>query len=307
MKSPVEPSQELADCSTNPRVINTALDVLIEEGYLVIRGAFDHDYIEILNAHCNLLLDANERAQVTNHGNLGKVIDFRFQTSQLIDFFLQPALLSICKSLDFSRPRFWKGYIIGKDNSSRQTYWHQDWAFWRHSISFDSTPSHLFILAYLTDTTKENGCLRVIPRSHRAVHSLHSILGHGHGDCDVVRGDDAHLNLYATYPDEIDVPVLRGDIIVGDARLLHAAHSNITPVRRNLIEFDVLPQYHLLPESIKTTCSMTAHRPTFGLDDLTRHQIERLIPDFSDSSETDAEVFERTPPVDLINKLRPIA
>ena len=50
---------------------------------------------------------------------------------------------------------------------------------------------------------------------------------------------------------EVDVPVKAGDVVMGSARLLHAAHGNKSDQRRTNITLWYYPDYANLPESIR--------------------------------------------------------
>lgn len=63
--------------------------------------------------------------------------------------------------------------IISKPPGAPALYWHQDWARWDDPISLSPWPQQVFLNWYLTDTGPENGCLRVIPGSHRRRLDLH--------------------------------------------------------------------------------------------------------------------------------------
>ncbi len=84
---------------------------------------------------------------------------------------------------------------------------------------------------YPIDTNRENECLRVTPGSHRHRHRLHG-LPQAHADEIETAGDD-HPALQPD-PGELDVPVKAGDLVIGDARLLHSAHPNRSARRRTL-------------------------------------------------------------------------
>ena len=52
-------------------------------------------------------------------------------------------------------------------------------------------------------------------------------------------------------PDEVDVPVRAGDLVIGDARLLHAAHPNRSDQRRTVLTLWYQPDYPALPERVQ--------------------------------------------------------
>ena len=70
--------------------------------------------------------------------------------------------------LGYAECKFSRAYLISKPPQSPQLFWHQDFTAWSgEPRAFDEISPQLFAMFYLVDTTKENGCLRVIPGSHR--------------------------------------------------------------------------------------------------------------------------------------------
>src|SRR3546814_4247629 len=88
-------------------------------------------------------------------------------------------------------------------------------------------------MIYLTDTTRENGCLRVIPGSHRHDHPLHHLEAAHSAELQGFLNPDNPA--FAAHPDEVAVPVTAGDVLVGDARLIHSAYGNATVHERPLL------------------------------------------------------------------------
>ena len=66
---------------------------------------------------------------------------------------------------------------------------------------------------YLTDTSQFNGCLQVIPGSHYQHNSLHELLGQPHSE-ELHRMDDAMRPEFQPRPDEIDLAVKAGDLVL---------------------------------------------------------------------------------------------
>jgi hypothetical protein len=162
---------------------------------------------------------------------------------------LPPALAAL-QSLGFTNPSFSDGWLISKPPHSPRLFWHYDWFAWEDERSYEPEPPQVFLMYYLSDTTRENGCLRVIPGSHLQHNPLHDLLGEPQSkELSAVR--DASAPEFSTRPDEIDVPVRAGDVVIGDARLLHAAHGNETDHRRTLITLWYQPDLASLPPRIQ--------------------------------------------------------
>ena len=96
---------------------------------------------------------------------------------------------------------------------------------------------------YLTDTTRENGCLRAIPGSHRREHALHGLLGAAHSEAVRADAEWRDAPAHRSWPDEVDVAVNAGDLVIGDARLLHSAHPNESADRRTVVTIWHMPDY----------------------------------------------------------------
>jgi hypothetical protein len=124
--------------------------------------------------------------------------------------------------------------ILSKPGHGPPLYWHQDFMKWQSPEAATPWPTRIFLSYYLTDTCRENGCLRVIPGSHRIRHRLHDILPDAHSP-EIQAIDDFSHPAFADYPDAVDVPMKAGDLVILDARIMHAAWPNDTDQRRTLL------------------------------------------------------------------------
>lgn len=124
--------------------------------------------------------------------------------------------------------------LLSKPAFGPPLYWHQDFMNWNHPEAASPWPTKIFLSYYMSDTTRENGCLRVIPGTHRKRIDLHDILPNAHTP-EIQAIDDLDHPIFMDHPDSIDVPLKAGDLIIADARLLHAAWPNQTDQRRTLV------------------------------------------------------------------------
>ena len=124
--------------------------------------------------------------------------------------------------------------LLSKPAYGPPLYWHQDFMNWNHPEAAAPWPTVIFLSYYMSDTTRENGCLRVIPGTHRKRIPLHDILPDAHGP-EIQAIDDLDHPIFMDHPDSVDVPLTSGDLIIADARLLHAAWPNQTAQRRTLV------------------------------------------------------------------------
>jgi ectoine hydroxylase-related dioxygenase (phytanoyl-CoA dioxygenase family) len=172
----------------------------------------------------------------------------------LADLITLPAAHDAYRRMGCDDVRFTSGYIISKPPHSPPLFWHFDWMGWSEPVSYEARPLQTFFMVYLVDTTRANGCLRVIPGSHLNDHPLHQQMADAHTPA-VARAEDLSRPEFQTQPDEVDVPVRAGDLVIGDSRLLHAAHANTTGQRRTVITLWMHPNFGTLPESIQAFCA----------------------------------------------------
>ena len=231
---------------------------LIQEGYCHLPKIGSDDLINQIRQTADRAAAELPEELKRKHrlqGSLISVLDHP-QMARLIAL---PAALEALSELGFPNPKFYSGYIISKPpETAPALFWHQDGFGWSEPVSYTDTPVQFFLMYYLIDTDRHNGCLRVIPGSHLKRHRLHG-LSPGHGD-EMNEADDSHPALQ-TDPDEIDVPVKAGDLVIGDARLLHAAHPNRSNQRRTVITVWFCPTYDQLPETVQAVYGRQCDKP----------------------------------------------
>ena len=69
------------------------------------------------------------------------------------------------EAMGFGGSRFWKAVIISKPGPSPRLYWHQDCMWWDDPRAYGDYSPMIFLMYYLDDTSRENGCLRLLTRS----------------------------------------------------------------------------------------------------------------------------------------------
>ena len=162
-----------------------------------------------------------------------------------------PAARAVFAKLGFDHPKVWSGFVISKPPHSPPLHWHQDGLLWEHPISYTDQPQQFFLMYYLIDTNRSNGCLRVIPGSHRKRHALHQHDPRATGKKEVMHNVQLEHPSFQPAEGEIDVPVRAGDVVIGDARMLHSAHANQSEQRRTVLTIWYWPAYDDLPEEVR--------------------------------------------------------
>lgn len=264
---------------------------LRNDGFCVVPGVLDAPLLTRLKAAAD---DRGERWQE-------KVGDaYRAQGSMVAlpqlrepvfgELIAHPVALNALRRLGPGRGRitFTDGYVISKPPLSPRLFWHFDWYGWTDSSAFGPDPIQVFAMYYLTDTDRQNGCLRVIPRSHRHRHALHDLMSDGH--VELSAATDLDRPEFSDSPDEVDVPISAGDLLLGDARLLHAAHANTTDVRRSLVTLWYQPWYDQLPASVRATLAAKTQQ----VPDTWPADLRRLVTGMQPPALAGAEPLPRT-------------
>ena len=241
---------------TNPLIDLARRQQLLDDGYCVFKNVLDAPLLEDLRRVTGRLIADISAADVERYKYQGTNVAIGYQYPVFARLFALPAALQALAALGFASPKFWSGYMLSKPPHGPPLYWHQDWWAWDEAISLRPEPPQAFLMYYLTDTNRENGCLRVIPGTHRKRIDLHGMLREAHTEATYSAPLDAPE--FIQHPDEIDIMVQAGDVVIGDARVLHAAHQNKTDKHRTLLTLWYFPDYDHLPDSIQARVARTA-------------------------------------------------
>ena len=207
----------------------------------------------------------------------GSLIDSNFYP-ELADLIGNPRALAALGQMGLEDIKFWKAVIISKPPGGPRLYWHQDCIMWGDARAYSDRAPMIFLMYYLEDTRRENGCLRLLPGSHKHRHALHN-MGEAHTK-DINRMDNPDDPRFLDYPNEVDVPVKAGDLVVGDARMFHATQENASDEQRTVITIWFHPFYSDLQEGTQSWIHEAFHRQheTWPADAL--EKISTLIPDY---------------------------
>ena len=225
---------------------------LIRDGFCVFEQVLDPDTVARLNAMSEWTLAQVDAAHFADNRARGSIIPYwTYPHPAFTELLVHPGALAVFGRLGFDRPKVWSGFVISKPPHSPPLHWHQDGLLWGHPISYTDQPQQFFLMYYLVDTSRDNGCLRLVPGSHRKRHPLHD------QDPRATRDHDVILDVVLDHPafqhaeGEIDVPVRAGDVVIGDARLLHSAHGNRSAGRRTVLTIWYWPAYDDLPGAVQ--------------------------------------------------------
>ena len=267
---------------------NQKYNQLLRDGFCLFEDVLDASMFDTLRVMTEKLLSAQSEEDRTRQRTTGSMLPI-VADPFFADVIAWPKALAALATLGFDSPSFSDGYIISKPPHSPRLFWHYDWFAWEDPRSYDPVPPQVFLMYYLSDTRPENGCLRVIPGSHINHNALHDLIDSPHSK-ELAQGNKLDSVEFSNRPDEIDVPIRAGDLLLGDARLLHATHANDTDQPRTLLTLWYQPDLQSLPERMQAQMAAKSQRVPDFWPDLARNKVEALLSRYDGP----AQPYERT-------------
>lgn len=277
-------------------LMSTKQEQLTQDGFCLIEDVLDEEILTTTRSVVDQKVAAIDASHRRTQKSTGSMIGSD-ALPELVDLFVWPKALDILKKLGCGDCRFWSAYLINKPAHSPQLFWHQDCIMWDDPRAYSHRAPMLFLMYYLTDTSRENGCLRVLPGTHRKRHLLHELIPVAHTE-EVRRMADPENPIYGTFEGEIDVPVKAGDLILGDARMFHASHPNQTDRDRTVITIWYHPWYHELSEATQAWITLNGRKMHEGWPSAA---LDRLMPVLGDYHGDQSPMkFRRIPGRELV-------
>lgn len=198
-------------------VDQTVLEDFDRDGYTIFRGVIDPKLVAEASDHVAWLQTKHPDVRPENLGHI-YLKDDPFWVRLISDERLVD-LASVFVGPDVAL--FATHYISKPPFSGQPVLWHQDGAFW------PLEPMQVVTLWLAVDeSTPENGCMRVIPGSHRGTlygvrknDAVESVLG-SESDVDV---DESEA---------VDLILSPGDVEVHHPGIMHGSNANTSPRRR---------------------------------------------------------------------------
>lgn len=148
-----------------------------------------------------------------------------FRDERLLSFLLSDEVLDLIEPIIGPNIGLWSSHFICKDPYvGRATPWHEDSAYWNGRLSsFDKIVT---VWLAIDRSNRENGCMRVIPGTHRGGFSEYEDI-------------DTERNVFPTQiKGELDenkavyFELEPGECSLHDSRIIHGAAPNTSPYRR---------------------------------------------------------------------------
>jgi ectoine hydroxylase-related dioxygenase (phytanoyl-CoA dioxygenase family) len=147
-----------------------------------------------------------------------------FRDPRLLDFLLAPEVLDVVQQFIGANIGLWSSHFICKDPLvGRATPWHEDSAFWNGRLT--GYEKIITVWLAIDRSTRENGCMRVIPGTHV----------NGFSEYAPVSSD---VNTFAEAIKTVDeskavyFELEPNQCSLHDSRIIHGATANTSPHRR---------------------------------------------------------------------------
>ncbi|MBT6148528.1 MAG: hypothetical protein HOH74_24045 [Gemmatimonadetes bacterium] len=229
---------------------STERQQLERDVFCVFDNVLDDGLLQRTRQASDRLLDAQSAEHFEKQRSTGSLVSVN-DDPFFAELIAAPGAITALTQLGYTNPKWASGFVISKPPHSPALFWHQDWWGWNESISQTWVhPPQAFLMYYLVDTTRANGCLRLIPGSHRKRHKMHDAVPDAHTDGLRAVTDPEHPAYHAA-EGEVDVPVQAGSLVIGDSRMLHASHANTSDHRRTVITLWYYPAWDELPEGVR--------------------------------------------------------
>lgn len=206
----------------------TAVDVrrrYEEDGYVIFRSVLDRELIAEADAHVDWLIERNPELRPEQLGHrLSREDPFWVRLvsdERLVDIaeqFIGPDIAL-----------FATHYICKPPKTGQPVRWHQDGAFW------PLEPMEVITLwLAVTESDPENGCLRVIPKTH-----TRELEGMREAEDGSVLGSEIDAQVDET--DAIDLELQPGDVSVHHPNILHSSNANTSDRWRRALTIRYIP------------------------------------------------------------------
>lgn len=147
-----------------------------------------------------------------------------FRDPRLLPFLMSDHVLNLVEPLVGPNIALWTSHFISKEpRTGRATPWHEDSAFWEGRLSaYDRIVT---VWLALSPSTRENGCMRVVPGTHHSGFSEYQSVSQKVNTfrAEIIDVDESEAIYFELEP---------GECSLHDGRIIHGAAPNTSDIRR---------------------------------------------------------------------------
>lgn len=201
-----------------------------ERGYITVPGVFSEAELEPVDRY----LREHEHVR-WEHKNDDPLREAHYHFRPIYALCTAPKLLDRIETVLGPDLVLLYSHILNKAPGGLRVAWHQDGPYW-HRIE-----PKIAVTAWvaLDDATPENGCMRVIPGTHRG----HRDLGQAPSDTpDLIQARPYELSPAVVDESRAEYVIMkRGDVSFHDSYLIHGSEPNRSPCRRAALTIRYVP------------------------------------------------------------------
>ena len=194
-----------------------------EHGYVVVNDVFPIDELQQMNRELDAIIKACERGEIQNRKPAaGWLMALGLLTESTRDFCEDERILNLIDRIVYPGIAIYSAKLVSKEPRDETIcHWHQDDAYYTQN---SDSACRMSIWVPLQDTTKEQGCLQLVPGSHRQ--GLQPYSKRQTGTCALAMDIDVDMSK------RIYLPAKAGSMVLFSALLWHASDGNTTENRR---------------------------------------------------------------------------
>jgi len=199
-----------------------------EQGYVVMRGVFPRHFIDEVNEELDRIVERGRYERPTDQDRSeGWILGLRLASEKAASICEDERVVNLVRDIVHPGVAIYSALVAAKaPRCDEVCHWHQDEAYY-HTVS--ESRRRMSVWVPLQDTDEANGCLEVIPGSHRE--GLLPYRRWDRGNC-VLGLEPEVVDASRAVP----LPVSAGDVILFSALLWHYSGENRTDrMRRALI------------------------------------------------------------------------
>src|ERR1700704_4293028 len=193
-----------------------------EDGYVLVRGLFDADEINLLrlSAKEDHELDKRSYGRADGEGGVVRLSLWNHPGDGIYGMFARcRRVVDACEQVLDDEVYHYHSKMIMKDPHVGGAWtWHQDYGYWYQNGVLWPDLVSLFIA--VDPSTRENGCLQVIRGSHRLGRIDHVLTGEQAG------ADPERVERILERCELVHVEMAPGDILIFHANTLHRSDQN---------------------------------------------------------------------------------
>ena len=192
-----------------------------DDGYVIVEDVFPRSELEEMNAELDRVV-AERNANAVPDSKKGWLFRLGIATERTREFCEDPRLIDLVQSVVQPGVAIYSAKLVTKEPMDPEVcHWHQDDAFYRDQSQAETRMS---VWIPLQDVTVEQGCLQVVPGSHRR--GLQPWSKRSSGTC--LRAIDTEIDP----AEKVFCPMKAGSVLLFSALLYHGSAGNTTSDRR---------------------------------------------------------------------------